>query len=60
MYHHPSFGVIGVLIAVFVVKSMNTSILQWVVVVVIIYSAVSMLLSTRKSKQSDVPAKENQ
>lgn len=56
-----TFGVIGVLIAVFVVKSLNTSILQWVVVVVIIYSAVSMLLSTRKTNISvDGPAKENQ
>lgn len=48
-----TFGVIGVLIAVFVVKSMNTSILQWVVVVVILYSAVTMLLSSRKAAQSD-------
>ena len=48
-----TFGVIGVLIAVFVVKSMNTSILQWVVVVVILYSAVTMLLSTRKAASSD-------
>jgi len=48
-----TFGVLGVLIAVFVVKSLNTSILQWIVVVVILYSAVSMFLSARNSKQTD-------
>lgn len=45
-----TFGVIGVLIAAFVVKSMNTSALQWVVAVVIIYSAITMLLSTKSKK----------
>lgn len=44
-----TFGVIGVLIAVFVVKSLNVSVLQWVVVAIIIYSAISMLLSLRKA-----------
>ncbi len=48
-----TFGVIGVLVAVFVVKSLNVSVLQWVVVAIIIYSAISMLLSLRKA-----PAKE--
>jgi uncharacterized membrane protein YfcA len=42
------FGTIGVLIAAFVVKNLNVSMLQWLVVVVILYSAVSMLLSLRK------------
>lgn len=45
-----TFGVLGVLIAVFAVKSLDVSALQWVVVIVIIYSAVSMLLSIKKSK----------
>ena len=44
-----TFGVIGVLVAVFVVKSLNVSVLQWVVVAIIIYSAISMLLSLRKA-----------
>lgn len=48
-----TFGVVGVLIAAFVVKSMNTDALQWVVAAVIIYSAVSMLLSTRAPKQPE-------
>lgn len=46
-----TFGVIGVFVAVFVVKSMNTAALQWVVAVVIIYSAVTMLLSAIKPKE---------
>ena len=43
-----TFGVLGVLAAVFVVKSLNVSALQWVVVVVILYSAITMLLSSKK------------
>ena len=42
-----TFGVAGVLIAVFVVKSLDVSVLQWVVVAIILYSAVTMLLSLR-------------
>lgn len=44
-----TFGVLGVLVAAFFVKSMNVSALQWVVAAVIIYSAVTMLLSIRKN-----------
>lgn len=43
------FGSIGVLIAVFIVKSMNTSLLLWLVTIVILYSAITMLMSTRKA-----------
>lgn len=42
-----TFGVLGVLTAAFIVKSLNTSALQWVVVAVIIYSAVTMLISAK-------------
>jgi uncharacterized membrane protein YfcA len=45
-----TFGVIGVLIAAYAVKSMNVSALQWVVVVVILYSAFTTFLSTTKHK----------
>jgi uncharacterized membrane protein YfcA len=45
------FGAIGVLIAAFVVKSLDVAMLQWVVVVVILYSAISMLLSLRKKDE---------
>ena len=41
-------GVVGVLVAAFVVKSLDVSALQWLVAAVILYSAVTMLLSTRK------------
>ncbi len=44
-----TFGVLGVLAAVYVVKSLNTSILQWVVAIVILYSAVTMLMSAFKA-----------
>lgn len=42
------FGVIGVLVAAFVVKSLDVSLLQWLALAVILYSAVSMLMSLRK------------
>jgi uncharacterized membrane protein YfcA len=48
------FGTVGVLVAAFVVKSLNVSMLQWLVVVVILYSAVSMLLSLRKKEEETV------
>lgn len=51
-----TFGVIGVLVAVFVVKSLNVSVLQWVVVAIIIYSAISMLLSLRKAPAQEKAA----
>jgi len=41
-------GVIGVLVAAFVVKSMDVSALQWLVAAVILYSAVTMIMSTLK------------
>ncbi len=37
------FGIIGVLIAVFIVKSLNLSALQWIVAAVIFYAGISML-----------------
>ncbi len=45
-------GVIGVLVAAFVVKSLDVSALQWLVAAVIIYSAITMLISTRKKAAS--------
>lgn len=44
-----TFGVLGVLVAVFIVKSLNVSVLQWIVVAIIVYSAVTMLLSLKKT-----------
>ncbi|QIQ21092.1 sulfite exporter TauE/SafE family protein [Zophobihabitans entericus] len=45
-------GVIGVLCAVFIVKSLNVSMLQWVVALVLAYSGISMLYDSYKSKQA--------
>jgi len=45
-------GIVGVLIAVFLVKSLNTAIIQWVVIAVILYSALSLYLDTRKQAQT--------
>lgn len=42
------FGSIGVLVAVFIVKSMDVAMLQWLVAVVLIYSAVTMIIDIRK------------
>lgn len=36
------FGVLGVLVAVYFVTSLNTSMIQWIVIVVLFYSAISM------------------
>ena len=36
-------GILGVLLAVFVVKSMNISMLQWLVAAILVYSGVTML-----------------
>ncbi|ALV21464.1 sulfite exporter TauE/SafE family protein [Carnobacterium antarcticum] len=47
-----TFGVLGVLTAVYFVKSLNTGMLQWLVIVVLLYTAVSMVLELIKSKQN--------
>lgn len=46
-------GVVGVLVAAFVVKSLDVSALQWLVAAVILYSAVTMILSTRKKAAAE-------
>ena len=49
-----TFGIIGVLIAVYFVKSLNVSMLQWLIVIVLLYSSISMLYSELKSVNPDV------
>jgi uncharacterized membrane protein YfcA len=49
-----TFGIIGVLIAVYFVKSLNVSMLQWLIVIVLLYSSISMLYSELKSANPDV------
>ncbi|HDL2733643.1 TPA: sulfite exporter TauE/SafE family protein, partial [Enterococcus faecium] len=43
-----TFGVLGVLVAVFLVKSLDTYILKWIVILVLLYSAYTMLGSQLK------------
>lgn len=42
------FGVLGVLCAVYIVKSLNVSMLQWIVAIILIYSSISMILEGKK------------
>ena len=42
-------GVVGVLIAAYIVKSLPLDILKWLVIVVILYTAITMLLSAQKN-----------
>lgn len=51
-----TMGILGVLVAAFVVKSLDVSMLQWVVTAVIIYSAISLLLSLRKPEETAAEA----
>jgi uncharacterized membrane protein YfcA len=51
-----AFGIIGVLIAAFIVKSLPLDILRWVVVVVILYTSVVMFLSIKKKESPSTPA----
>ena len=46
-------GIIGVLIAAFIVKSMNIYWLTWLVIVVLLYTAVSMFLTFLKNKKAN-------
>lgn len=48
------FGVLGVLVAVFLVKSLNTYALKWIVIVVLVYSAYTMLAAQLKTKKQAV------
>lgn len=45
-----TFGLAGVFVAAFFVKSLNVSMLQWLALIVIVYAAVSMILNLQQSK----------
>lgn len=45
-------GVAGGAIAVFIVKSLHTSLLQWLVVAVAFYAAIDMLLALSREKKA--------
>lgn len=46
------FGSIGVLFAAFIVKSMDVSMLQWLVAIVLIYSSITMINDIRKASRN--------
>lgn len=45
-----TFGVLGVIVAAYVVKSLNVGMLQWVVVIVLLYSAYNMISEIIKNR----------
>lgn len=49
-----TFGVIGVLVAVYLVKSLNVSMLQWLIAAVLLYSGISMLINEIKAAKVEV------
>ncbi|WP_018754478.1 sulfite exporter TauE/SafE family protein [Paenibacillus terrigena] len=46
-----TFGVIGVLVAVYLVKGLDVSMLQWIVAAILLYSGVSMLIAEFRKKE---------
>ena len=44
-----TFGVLGVLVAVFIVKNLDVNMLQWLVTLVLLYSGISMLSEEYKN-----------
>ena len=46
------FGIVGVLVAVFIVKSLPTAVLQWVIAGVILYTGVTMLIEEYKARRT--------
>lgn len=50
-----SLGIVGVLIAAYIVKSLPLTILKWVVVVVILYTSVMMFRSLKKKEAAAAP-----
>jgi uncharacterized membrane protein YfcA len=50
-----SLGIVGVLIAAYIVKSLPLTILKWVVVVVILYTSIMMFRSVKKKEAPATP-----
>ena len=48
-------GIPGVLIAFYIVKSMDLYYVRWLVIAVVIYTAVTMLMSAAREKSSTAP-----
>jgi uncharacterized membrane protein YfcA len=50
-------GVPGVLIAAFIVRSLDLTTVRWLVIVVVVYTAITMLLSARSESKADAMAR---
>jgi uncharacterized membrane protein YfcA len=48
-------GLPGVLIAAYIVKSLNLNTVRWLVIVVVLYTAITMLLSASRDNASSTP-----
>jgi uncharacterized membrane protein YfcA len=48
------FGIVGVFLAAFVVKSLSLDALKWAVLAVVLYTSATMLLSARRSQGQDL------
>jgi len=52
-----AFGVLGVFLAAFVVKSLPLTVLKWVVVGVVLYTSMWMFISARRSRLDELAAR---
>jgi uncharacterized membrane protein YfcA len=50
-----TFGIIGVLVAVYVVKSLNVSMLQWVIAAVVLYAGLDILIKELRTRNDEEP-----
>jgi uncharacterized membrane protein YfcA len=50
-------GVPGTLVAAYIVKSLDLGTVRWLVIVVVVYTASTMLLSARVGRGGDIPAR---
>jgi uncharacterized membrane protein YfcA len=50
-----TFGIIGVLVAVYVVKSLNVSMLQWVIAAVVLYAGLDILIKELRTRHDAEP-----
>jgi uncharacterized membrane protein YfcA len=50
-----TFGIIGVLVAVYVVKRLNISLLQWVIAVVVLYAGLDILIKELRMHNNEEP-----
>lgn len=51
-----TFGIIGVLAAVYIVKRLNLSALQWVIAVVVLYAGLDILFKESSRRRNEEPA----